>query len=151
MQLPSHEEIILVSGLPPIRAQKVSYFSDKNFIGRVISPPALSGPDHPYTGCPPSRPDDWGHETRDVAELLSQPWFDQVGGADDGGKELAPKLEPERQAQDKGPAEDKELSAEGDDVAVQSQRVQDLKRASDTARRVYGLETGASKRRVLDF
>ena len=151
MQLPSHEEIILVSGLPPIRAQKVRYFSDKNFIGRVISPPALSGPDHPYTGCPPSRPDDWGHETRDVAELLSQPWFDQVGGADDGGKELAPKLEPERQAQDKGPAEDKELTAEGDDAAVQSQRVQDLKRASDTARRVYGLETGASKRRVLDF
>ena len=49
MQLPSHEEIILVSGLPPIRAQKVRYFSDKNFIGRAISPPALSGPDHPYT------------------------------------------------------------------------------------------------------
>lgn len=36
MQLPPSEEIVLVSGMPPIRARKLRYFKDANFIGRVL-------------------------------------------------------------------------------------------------------------------
>lgn len=151
MQLPVHEEVILVSGLPPIRAQKVRYFSDKNFIGRVISPPALASSNHPYDGRPPERPNDWGSDTRSVSESLSQPWFDQVDGADDGGKELSPDLDQKPQMPDHDAADDQSPVVENDDPSVQAKRAQDLTRASETARRAYGVERGAPKRNLLDF
>ena len=56
MQLPSDDEIILVSGVPPIRATKIRYYADKNFKSRVSPAPILNGPDHPYGDCPPPAP-----------------------------------------------------------------------------------------------
>lgn len=35
MQLPKHEELVLVSGCPPIRARKLRYYSDRNFTDRI--------------------------------------------------------------------------------------------------------------------
>jgi type IV secretion system protein VirD4 len=52
MQLPNEEEIVMVSGRPPIRARKARYFEDARFMGRVRSPPATSAPSAP-------RPDAW--------------------------------------------------------------------------------------------
>jgi type IV secretion system protein VirD4 len=51
MQLPPADEIVMVSGQPPIRAKKVRYFEDKRFTERVLPPPA------PTSQTP--RPDDW--------------------------------------------------------------------------------------------
>lgn len=61
MQLPSSDELILVSGLSPIRAQKLRYYDDRNFEGRVSSPPepGLDG----YSDCPEPRADDWTGRT----------------------------------------------------------------------------------------
>jgi type IV secretion system protein VirD4 len=39
MQLPPTEELVLVSGMPPIRARKVRYYEDPRFARRVLSPP----------------------------------------------------------------------------------------------------------------
>ena len=55
MQLPSEDEIILVSGVSPIRANKIRYYSDKNFKSRVSPAPVLNGPNYPYGDCPPPR------------------------------------------------------------------------------------------------
>ncbi|WOF44554.1 IncP-type conjugal transfer protein TraG [Sphingopyxis indica] len=63
MQLPPDEELVLVSGMPPIRARKLRYFEDSNFTSRVVDPPALSPAN--YTDCPPPRPDDWRSDVRD--------------------------------------------------------------------------------------
>src|SRR6202012_2372187 len=43
MQLPSSDEIVMVAGVPPIRAKKVRYFEDRRFKDRVLAPPAASG------------------------------------------------------------------------------------------------------------
>ena len=43
MQLPSDDEIILVSGAPPIRAQKVRYFRDVQLKARIQTPPNIEG------------------------------------------------------------------------------------------------------------
>jgi len=40
MQLPPDEEIVMVSGLAPIRASKARYFADPQLRARVLSPPA---------------------------------------------------------------------------------------------------------------
>ena len=42
MQLPPDEAIVMVSGHPPIKAKKIRYFEDSNFISRVLPPPVLS-------------------------------------------------------------------------------------------------------------
>jgi type IV secretion system protein VirD4 len=39
MQLPHTDEIILVSGLPPIRAKKARYYEDRRLDGRKLPPP----------------------------------------------------------------------------------------------------------------
>ena len=39
MQLPPADEIVMVSGTPPIRAKKVRYFEDHRFLERVLPPP----------------------------------------------------------------------------------------------------------------
>jgi len=41
MQLPPHEEIVMVAGTPPIRATKAKYFEDARLQERIIAPPEL--------------------------------------------------------------------------------------------------------------
>jgi type IV secretion system protein VirD4 len=42
MQLPPDDELVLVSGVPPIRAKKARYFEDPRLTERVLVPPATS-------------------------------------------------------------------------------------------------------------
>ena len=57
MQLSPREEIVLVSGLSPIRAQKLRYFEDRNFTARRLPPPVLS--DDGFVDLPAAWPNDW--------------------------------------------------------------------------------------------
>ncbi|MCR9078564.1 MAG: IncP-type conjugal transfer protein TraG [Hyphomonadaceae bacterium] len=41
MQLAAHEEIVMVAGCPPVRGRKLRYFTDRNFVSRVLDPPKL--------------------------------------------------------------------------------------------------------------
>jgi type IV secretion system protein VirD4 len=61
MQLPATDELILISGLPPIRARKLRYYQDRNFKTRVLEPPRLSS--RIYADRPAARPDDWTGRT----------------------------------------------------------------------------------------
>jgi type IV secretion system protein VirD4 len=51
MQLPPTDEIVMVAGLPPIRAKKARYYEDRRFAERVLPPPS--------TTRHAPRPDDW--------------------------------------------------------------------------------------------
>jgi len=42
MQLPPHEEIVMVAGTPPIRAIKAKYFEDARLQERIVAPPELA-------------------------------------------------------------------------------------------------------------
>lgn len=60
MQLPVDEEIVLVSGCPPIRTRKARYFDDARLRERVLPPAALGGdesrriqPDDVWSTLPP--------------------------------------------------------------------------------------------------
>ena len=44
MQLPPSEEIVMVSGSPPIRARKVRYYDDPRLQARILTPPVLEPP-----------------------------------------------------------------------------------------------------------
>jgi type IV secretion system protein VirD4 len=53
MQLPPSDELVLMSGFPPIRAKKARYFQDRCFAERILPPPRPGQPSEPV------RPDDW--------------------------------------------------------------------------------------------
>jgi len=57
MQLPPNDELVLVSGVPPIRAKKARYFEDIRLAERVLAPPQTASGQH---GTPP--PDDWSRQ-----------------------------------------------------------------------------------------
>jgi type IV secretion system protein VirD4 len=60
MQFPPDEEIVMVSGHPPVRAKKLKYFEDENFAHRILPPPDLDREAGvPYPDRPSSRADDW--------------------------------------------------------------------------------------------
>jgi type IV secretion system protein VirD4 len=73
MQLPAAEEIVMIAGLPPIRARKLRYYEERAFTARVLSPPALSVAG--YADRPPSRLDDWSAAApiAAIAESLMEP------------------------------------------------------------------------------
>ncbi|MGQ3049241.1 MAG: conjugal transfer protein TraG [Niveispirillum sp.] len=70
MQLPPTDQLVLVSGLSPIRARKLRYYEDRNFTERVLPAPILS--DGPYADCPPARSDDWGGQVRGMDQRLAE-------------------------------------------------------------------------------
>jgi type IV secretion system protein VirD4 len=53
MQLPPRDELVLMSGCPPIRAKKARYFEDRRFAERILAPPK------PGQKLEPVRPDNW--------------------------------------------------------------------------------------------
>jgi type IV secretion system protein VirD4 len=83
IQLPPDDEVVMVSGHPPIQAKKIRYYLDANFKTRVKSPPVLVA--GRYADVPAARPDDWSR----LAPLTapgSNPALPGYGdAADDGG------------------------------------------------------------------
>ena len=60
MQLPPSDELVLVSGIPPIRAQKTRYYQDIRLKSRVLPPPALATASAGASGDrPAAHADDW--------------------------------------------------------------------------------------------
>src|SRR5581483_1287601 len=69
MQLPASDELILLSGQPPIRAKKLRYYEDRNFTERVLPTPTLK--EGSYTDRPAPRDDDWSGQIRGMDERLA--------------------------------------------------------------------------------
>jgi type IV secretion system protein VirD4 len=87
MQLPPNEEVVMVSGHPPIRAAKLRYYEDRNFTHRVMAPPILAA--GTYADRPAARSDDWsGLAVLAVSKVLDA--TADGGFADEGGHQLKP-------------------------------------------------------------
>ena len=69
MQLPGTDELVLISGLPPIRASKLRYYEDPNFTRRLAPAPQLA--DRAYADSPALRAHDWSGETRQADGRLA--------------------------------------------------------------------------------
>ncbi|VGO08753.1 Type IV secretion system protein VirD4 [plant metagenome] len=90
MQLPPDDQIVLVSGMPPIQAKKLRYYEDGNFRQRVLHPPALHADG--YADRPAARPDDWS--TRAAPPMLPDSPDPGTQGLDDeGGLQIRPELD----------------------------------------------------------
>jgi type IV secretion system protein VirD4 len=138
MQLPSTEEIIMLAGLPPIRAKKIRYYEDRAF--RDCSRPAPALPiSGVYPDRPRSRPDDWtGLRIHADAPRHAVHDPDEFTNDSEGGLRREPELPeheeiaPERRAANEFDFVD---DAEADEEAVKArilarQRLQTFTRAA---------------------
>jgi len=73
LQLPSDDALVLVSGTPPIRAQKLRYFEEPVFRRRCLPPPRTSSRS---IGRLPTHP--WATTTRAMDHRLQVPWSDHI-------------------------------------------------------------------------
>src|SRR5262249_50578232 len=80
LQLGAEEALILVGGLPPIKARKLKYYTDRNFRRRPLPPPPPGAGS--YADAPPPRPHDWCAPTRAPDPRLATPWTDSEGEND---------------------------------------------------------------------
>lgn len=90
MQLPSDEAVVMVSGLAPIRAKKIRYFTDTNFKPRVLPAPELQPGQ--YADTPAARMDDWSGMFVSTARDASAGGFADDESIEDGGPRLQPEL-----------------------------------------------------------
>jgi type IV secretion system protein VirD4 len=116
MQLPPSDELVLVSGLAPIRAAKLRYYEDRNFTSRVVPPPPLE--EGVYADRPPQRGNDWGSFVRGTDVRLDADAA--AGGEPEGGLQQArfPALAPRRRAKEPHPDQLDLLGLGDDDGAV---------------------------------
>lgn len=115
MQLPADDEIVMVSGLPPIQAKKLRYYEDGNFRRRVLPPPLL----HPgrYADRPATRPDDWTGLALPAA-APAPAGATPAGWAEEGGLEIRPELAMDDVAVAHDAQADLVMPDEDDDLAL---------------------------------
>jgi type IV secretion system protein VirD4 len=138
MQLPAEDELVLVAGLPPVRAKKLRYYADGNFAGRVTPPPVLA--DHGYLDRPCPRPHDWAAAFRRPDARLAAS-DDAFAPGEDGGREqqrhpgLPEQVTPERQETEPEP-----LDLFADDDPAADKRAMDQARGLSAAVRGYAID-----------
>lgn len=136
MQLPPADELLLVSGLAPIRAKKLRYYEDRNFTARVLPAPALS--DSSYADRPVPRPDDWGGQVREPHLGLNNDGTSGLLEEDEGGlqQQRHPGLGEETivRTVDADPSDLLGLGEDESDAASDSQAMDRLRPLSPVAR-----------------
>ena len=96
LQLPADDALVLVSGRPPIRAQKLRYYADRNFLERRRAAPDVAM-GHPLDA--PARADDWSGMSRAVHPKLDKDWSEIVAAEQDRlqvRERVQPKRQPDR-------------------------------------------------------
>ena len=130
MQLPPDEEVVMVSGHPPIKAAKLRYYQDRNFTPRVVAPPVLASGS--YVDRPAARPDEWSDLALPAAPAPSEARM-SAGWADEGGYQLKPELDIEIQAPALDDPDDLLMLDDEDDTPLHPRRELDA-RLQRTAR-----------------
>ena len=145
MQLPATDELVLVSGMAPIRARKLRYYEDSNFAGRVAAPPVLA--DGRYADCPPARANEWGRFVRLRDARLEQRAGAVMDEPDEGGLERQrhPGFGEDADARTEQAPQPEAIPAEQDDGDLAAdQRAMERARGLTPAVRAYGIDQGTS-------
>ncbi len=155
MQLPATDELVLLSGLAPIRAKKIRYYEDANFVARRLPPPALTVGS--FADVPAPRPDDWTGRVRKadhrLAAVLSAEAEDQAGGLQQERHPALPE-QPSQPLPEVGTAQ--EVAPEDETDVVADKRALDRLRGLTSVARadlinVEANSTGGKRGHTLDL
>ena len=143
MQLPASDELVLVSGQPPIRAKKLRYYEDRAFTTRVLPPPVLGSARYP--DLPPQSSDDWAGQVRSADARLSTAASTEAD-TEAGGLEQArhPAHETEPAATPEPVIADPLGLGDDETDGAAERRAMDRAQAGSAARTAYGLDSASA-------
>lgn len=145
MQLPANEQLILLSGFAPIKANKVRYYADKNFTGRVTAPPT---PPFGNGGLSPHGPCMWGAQTRSVDDRLYTATEKEEQAkiaaalnetADEGGKDHTPELDTPTVARGNDKDTEQSIADDGEESVTPSVNIPDFVRQPNALVQAHSL------------
>jgi len=146
MQLPPADELVLVSGLAPIRAKKLRYYEDRNFTGRVAPPPVLA--DGVYSDRPQPRSNDWGSFARKPDARLARIEDAEEGESENGGlqQQRHPGLAEEAPSKREEPKQLDLLAADQEESdPATDQKAMDRARGLSAVARGYAINEGSGR------
>ena len=135
MQLPPSDEIVMVSGLHPIRARKARYFEDARFQERILPPPLPSNDTRAH-------PDDWSGRALPLRQSPTLTLEEDEGEAEDprnADRRRQPELTQEALA-----------TREPEDNEFVPEFVDDLDEDAPRARRMNDLMQSVARQASLD-
>jgi type IV secretion system protein VirD4 len=147
MQLPQRDELVLISGLAPIRATKLRYFLDPNFTERLLAAPEQKP--GLYVDRPPLRANDWAGQIRGT-DVRLHPVEEEESTGEDGGVEQAqqPGL-PQQPVRESAAADPREAELQTDDENAPADKQAMDQAQSLTASRSYGFDESNPHTQVL--
>lgn len=135
MQLPSSDAIVMVAGMPPIRAKKARYYEDARFRERVVAVPEITSLQH-------RGEDDWRAHSLPSRPPGSEPFVasDVDDVAADSGLQRQPELS--------SPGQTEKITAIGNEFEIASADFDE----DDVARkrRLSGIVRGIARQASLD-
>lgn len=152
MQLPPADELVLVSGMAPIRAKKLRYYEDGNFRDRLLPPPQLVLGDYPDR--PQSRPDDWSGMVRAPDHQLAASDDDDTAAVEEDGLEQQrhPGLGEDTTKKPEPPKQLDLLGLDKDDTdPATDKRVMDQARSTGTLVRAHAINQDRDHDTLPDF
>jgi len=129
MQLPPTDEIVMVSGTPPIRAKKARYYEDARLQKRILPPPTLTQPEK-------TRADDWSDTPLPQRpEVADPPKAKDTKNDEDptnSERRLQPELNPTQTVEKKEPLENEFMpdTDDGQDDAARLSRANEIMRGT---------------------
>lgn len=127
MQLPPDDEVVMVSGHPPVRAKKLRFYSDANFKSRLLPAPTLS--EKEFADKPAARGDDWSGAFDQAAADAAQRAAELMA-EDEGGLRRQPELDvtmPQAAPLEEGPRPDVGSLLEDDDADFEIERARTMR------------------------
>ncbi|MFZ5610293.1 MAG: conjugal transfer protein TraG [Pseudomonadota bacterium] len=124
MQLPPDDEIVLVSGAPPVRGKKARYYTDPQIKTRILSPPKLMAEP---TVSKELQADDWSGRAPVAAPKPRKRASSDAGEDADGGIRREPELpEHEDIAPEPAPSAREEFAGLDDEPDDDAQRARQM-------------------------
>ena len=116
MQLPPNDELVLMSGCPPIRAKKARYFEDRRFAERVLPPRKLGRTSER------AAPDEWSSLPHTLGHAVRE--IDKPEDSANSGLRREPDLPDHlaiaKEATVSPPSKEFDVTDEADDTALQT-------------------------------
>ena len=130
MQLPVDDELVLVSGCPPIRAKKVRYYQDKRLQQRILPPPKARPTPQAENPKTSKKETSWETEPKSTDDVAN------------GGPRREPELPTHEEIAPKPPAPVQEFELPGDEREDDSASLPDYDRLARMAARQAALDRG---------
>jgi type IV secretion system protein VirD4 len=146
MQLPPNDALLMIAGVPPVRAAKLRYYEETAFKRRLLPPPELASGE--YADRPAVRPDDWHKAERDADLRLENAQTGDDPTSANGGLEQAQEPGPEIDlpaAREPSPANLLGFGDDDDGDPVADRKAMDQVQAVSAARAVYAVDTGVGR------